>query len=47
MGFNTSNPQDKDAILTDWEWWEVSGTSLQGAAVVLTSDAGVLLERIT
>jgi hypothetical protein len=39
--------QDKDAILTDWEWWEVSGTSLQGAAVVLTSDAGVLLERIT
>jgi len=39
--------QDKDGILTDWEWWEVSGTSLQGAAVVLTSDAGVLLERIT
>lgn len=39
--------QDRDAILIDWEWWEVSGTSLQGAAVVLTSDAGVLLERIT
>lgn len=39
--------QDKDGILTDWEWWEVSGTRLQGAAVVLTSDAGVLLERIT
>jgi hypothetical protein len=39
--------QDKDGILVDWEWWEVSGTSLQGAAVILTSDAGVLLERIT
>jgi hypothetical protein len=39
--------QDRDGILIYWEWWEVSGTSLQGAAVVLTGDAGVLLERIT
>jgi hypothetical protein len=39
--------QDKNGILTDWEWWEVLDTSLQGAAVVLTGNDGVLLERIT
>jgi hypothetical protein len=39
--------QDKDGILTDWEWWEVIGTDLQGAAIILTSDDGVLFERIT
>jgi hypothetical protein len=39
--------QDKDGILTDWEWWEVLGTDLCGAAVVLTSDEGVLSETIT
>jgi len=39
--------QDKDGILTDWEWWELLDTSLQGAAIVLTGNEGVLLERIT
>lgn len=39
--------QDKDGILTDWEWWEVKATDLQGAALILTGDHGVLLERIT
>ena len=39
--------QDKDGILTDWEWWEVIGTDLQGAAIIVTSDDGVLFERIT
>ena len=39
--------QDKDGILTDWEWWQLEGTELQGAAFVLTSDDGVILERIT
>lgn len=39
--------EDKDGILTDWEWWEVLGTDMQGTAVVITSDAGVLEERIT
>ena len=38
---------DKDGILTDWEWWQVLGTEAQGAALVLTGDAGVILERIT
>ena len=39
--------KDKNGILIDWEWWEVVGTDLQGAALVLTSDEGVFLERIT
>ncbi len=38
---------DNNGILTDWEWWEVIGTELQGAAVVLTNDNVVFLERIT
>jgi hypothetical protein len=39
--------QDQGGVLTDWEWWQVLGTNFQGAAVVLTGDTGVILERIT
>ena len=39
--------EDKDGILTDWEWWELDGAGLQGTAIILTSDAGVVSERIT
>ncbi|MFT5220095.1 MAG: hypothetical protein ACI9LO_001013 [Planctomycetota bacterium] len=39
--------QDSKGVLTDWEWWELIDTDLQGAAIVLTTDNGVLLERIT
>ena len=39
--------QDKDGVLTDWEWWELAGTDLRGSALVKTSDDGVFLERIT
>lgn len=38
---------DIDGVLIDWEWWQVVGTELQGAAIVLTGDSGVSLERIT
>jgi hypothetical protein len=38
--------QDKDGMLMDWLWWEVVDTRLQGAAVVLTGNNGVVLERI-
>ncbi len=38
---------DENGVLTDWEWWQVVGTAIQGAAVVLTGDDGVRLERIT
>lgn len=37
---------DKDGVLTDWLWWEVVATPMQGAAVVLTGNDGVMLERI-
>ena len=37
----------RDGILTDWEWWELLDTPLQGSAIVLTGDEGVILERIT
>jgi hypothetical protein len=39
--------QDKDGILTDWELWEMKNTGMSGAAIVLTSDEGVLSETIT
>jgi len=39
--------RDENSLLIDWEWWQVVGSDLQGAAVVLTSEDGVLLERIT
>lgn len=39
--------EDNNGILTHWEWWELLDTSLQGAAIVLTGDDGVILERIT
>lgn len=39
--------QDKDGIITDWEWWQLLDTPLCGMALVLTSDAGVLTEKIT
>lgn len=39
--------QDQQGLLTDWEWWEVLGTGVQGSAVIVTGDDGVRLERIT
>ena len=39
--------QDKDGILTDWEWGELTGTELCGMAIVKTRDDGVFFERIT
>lgn len=39
--------EDCDGVMTHWEWWELLGTPLQGAAIVLTGDEGVILERIT
>ena len=39
--------QDRDGFLIDWEWWELLDTPLQGAAVIKTSDEGVVFERIT
>ena len=39
--------QDKNGILTDWEWWGLVGTEIFGMALIKTRDEGVFLERIT
>jgi len=31
---------------TAWSWWQVTGTELQGAALIRFDDAGILSERI-
>ena len=38
--------QDKEGLLTDWEWWELTGTDIRGMAFVVTSDQGVVIEKI-
>lgn len=37
---------DAAGVLICWEWWKVLDTSLEGAAIVKTTDAGVISERI-
>ena len=37
---------DEGGVLLCWEWWKVLGTSFEGAAVVKTTDDGVVSERI-
>ena len=37
---------DQDGVLICWEWWKCVGSGLEGAAIVKTTDAGVLSERI-
>ena len=37
---------DADGVLLCWEWWKVVGTDMEGAAVIKTTDEGVLSERI-
>ncbi len=37
---------DHGDILLCWEWWKVLGTDFEGAAVVKTTDKGVISERI-
>lgn len=39
--------QDRDGVITDWEWWELLGTPIRGMAFVKTRDEGVFLEVIT
>jgi hypothetical protein len=39
--------EDHEGTLTDWEWWRVGGCNLQGTALILTNDKGVLFEGIT
>ena len=47
--FETSDKvvQDKDGVLLEWYWWKLAGTDLEGAAVIKTTDDGVVYERLT
>ena len=38
--------QDRDGVLIDWEYWQLLGTSLEGMALIKTTDDGVLLEKV-
>jgi len=37
--------EDRDGALTEWYWWTLLGTEVEGSAVVRTIDTGVLLEK--
>jgi hypothetical protein len=39
--------QDKDGVLLEWYWWRLVGTDVEGAAVIKTTDEGVVSERLT
>tara|TARA_Y100001960_G_scaffold296506_1_gene342067 strand:- start:1350 stop:1517 length:168 start_codon:yes stop_codon:yes gene_type:complete len=38
---------DTDSILTEWYWWILKGTSAERAALIRTSDQGVMFEGLT
>ena len=38
--------QDRDGVLTDWEWWDLKGSGLCGMAMVKTRDDGAFFERM-
>lgn len=38
--------EDWDGLLLEWYWWRLTGTAVAGTAVIKTSDAGVLSERL-
>jgi len=39
--------EDRNGVLTEWYWWRLTGTDVEGAAVIKTSDDGVISERLT
>ncbi len=39
--------RDEHGILLEWYWWRLAGTTVEGAAVIETSDLGVASERLT
>ena len=38
---------DRDGLLLEWYQWRLAGTAVEGAALIKTSDQGVLLERLS
>ncbi len=39
--------RDEDGVLLEWYWWRLAGTDVEGAAVIKTTDEGVISERLT
>jgi hypothetical protein len=39
--------QDHEGVLLEWYWWRLIGTTVEGSAVIKTSDEGVISERLT
>jgi len=39
--------QDHEGVLLEWYWWRLIGTTVEGSAVIKTSDDGVISERLT
>jgi hypothetical protein len=39
--------QDRGGVLLEWYWWRLRGTEVEGTAVIKTTDAGVVSERLT
>lgn len=38
--------RDEDSVLLEWYWWRLAGTDVEGAAVIKTTDEGVVFERL-
>ncbi len=38
--------QDKDGVFLQWDWWKFPGTNIEGAAMLKTTDEGVVYERV-
>jgi hypothetical protein len=39
--------RDQDGVLLEWYWWRLVGTAVEGAAVIKTTDEGVVSERLS
>ena len=39
--------EDRGGVLLEWYWWRLAGTEVEGAAVIKTTDDGVVSERLT
>ena len=39
--------RDEGGVLLEWYWWRLTGTAVEGSAVIKTRDDGVMSERLT
>ena len=38
--------RDEGGVLSEWYWWRLAGTEVEGMALIKTGDEGVLSERL-